>query len=126
MIQPLIIQATHDCPCVTLDKEMNFFELNGKSLPENPKEFFNPIVDWFKEYIKEPNNLTVLNFKMEYINSASQKRIHDIISICKQLHEQNNKVFIDWYYHQDDDGMKEEGEMLSELVRIPFRFFIYQ
>ncbi len=125
MMEPLIIQATHDCPDVILDKKMNCLEFSGKALPENPKEFFNPIVDWIREYSKESNNETVLTFKMEYINSASQKKIHDIILICKEIHENNNPVYIDWYYHPDDEGMKEEGETLSELVKIPFRFYMY-
>jgi hypothetical protein len=125
MIEPLRIQATIDCPDVTLDKEMNRFEFNGKALPENPKEFFNPIVAWIKDYVKEPNKETAVAFKMEYINSASQKRIHDIILLCKEIHEKGVPIYIDWYYHAEDEGMKEEGQTLSELVNIPFRFFIY-
>ena len=125
MIEPLRIEATLDCPDVILDKEMNCFEFNGKALPENPKAFFNPIVDWIKDYAKDPNKETVFSFKMEYINSASQKKIHDIILICKEIHENRNPVYIDWCYHQEDEGMKEEGETLSELVKIPFRFFVY-
>ncbi len=125
MIEPLRIQATIDCPDVILDKEMNCFEFNGKALPENPKEFFNPIVKWINEYSKQPNNETVFSFKMEYINSAAQKKIHDIMLICKEIHENNNPLYIDWYYHPEDEGMKEEGETLAELVKIPFRFFMY-
>jgi hypothetical protein len=125
MIEPLRIPATNDCPDVILDKEMNCFEIKGISLPENPKEFFNPIVDWMKDYVKEPNDETVLTFKMEYINSASQKRIHDIILISKEIHDKSIPIYVDWYYHSDDEGMKEEGETLAELVKIPFRFFIY-
>jgi len=125
MIEPLRIEATIDCPNVILDKEMNRFEFNGKALPENPKSFFNPIVDWIKDYAKEPNKETVFSFKMDYINSASQKKIHDIMLLCKEIHERRVPIFIDWYYHQEDEGMKEEGETLSELVKIPFRFFVY-
>jgi hypothetical protein len=125
MIEPLRIPATNDCPDVILDKEMNCFEIKGISLPENQKEFFNPIVDWMKDYVKEPNDETVLTFKMEYINSASQKRIHDIILISKEIHDKSIPIYVDWYYHSDDEGMKEEGETLAELVKIPFRFFIY-
>lgn len=125
MMEPLIIQATHDCPDVILSKEMNCLEFSGKALPENPKEFFNPIVNWMLEYSKEPNSETVVKFKMEYINSAAQKKIHDIILICKDIHDNNNPVYIDWYYHSEDEGMKEEGETLSELVKIPFRFYMY-
>jgi hypothetical protein len=125
MIDPLRIQATIDCPDVILDKEKNCFQFNGKSLPENPKEFFNPIVAWIKDYAKEPNKETVVTFKMDYINSASQKKIHDIILICKEIYDKSVPVYIDWYYHHEDEGMKEEGEALSELVKIPFRFFIY-
>ena len=124
-MEDLIINSTHSTPEVTFSNKNGLLKIVGICTPENPKTFFTPIVDWVKDYAKEPNKETVVTFKMEYINSASQKKIHDIILICKEIHERRVPIFIDWYYHQEDEGMKEEGETLSELVKIPFRFFVY-
>ena len=55
MIQPLILVATADKPDINLDPQQNMFEISGKSLPENAKLFYDPVIEWFEIYAKEPN-----------------------------------------------------------------------
>lgn len=125
MIKPLRIQATNESLEVNLDKEMSRFEFYGKSLPENPNEFFEPILKWFREYVKEPNKETILVFKMEYFNTASSKRILDILSICYEIHKNKQSIFVNWFYHFNDEDMKETGESFSEIVHLPFKYITY-
>ncbi len=125
MIKPLRIQSTNESLEINLDKEMGRFEFYGKSLPENPNEFFEPVLNWFKEYVKEPNKETILIFKMEYFNTASSKRILDILSICYEIHQKKLSIIANWYYRYNDDDMKETGESFSEIVHIPFKFLTY-
>jgi len=125
MMKPLRIQATNESLEVNLDKELSRFEFYGKSLPENPVEFFEPILSWLKEYVKTPNKETILVFKMEYFNTASSKRLLDILSICYEIHKKKQSVFVNWYYRFDDDDMKESGESFSEIVHLPFKFITY-
>ena len=124
-MKPLRIQSTNESLEVNLDKEMSRFEFYGKSLPENPVEFFEPILEWLKEYVKTPNKETILVFKMEYFNTASSKRILDILSICHEVHKKKQSIIVNWYYRSDDEDMKESGESLSEIVQLPFKFITY-
>lgn len=125
MIKPLRIQPTNESLEINLDKEMGRFEFYGKSLPENPNEFFEPVLTWFREYIKEPNNETNLILKMEYFNTASSKRLLDILSICYEIHKKKLSIIVNWYYRYNDDDMKETGESFSEIVHLPFKFLTY-
>ncbi len=125
MLKPLRIQATNESLEVNLDKEMCRFEFYGKSLPENPNEFFEPILSWFREYVNEPNKETLLIFKMEYFNTASSKRLIDILSICYEVHKKKQSIIVNWYYKYNDDDMKETGESFSEIVQLPFKFITY-
>jgi len=125
MLKPLRIQATSESLEVNLDKEMGRFEFYGKSLPENPTEFFEPVISWFKEYVKSPNKETVLLFKMDYFNTASSKKILDIISICNDVHKKKMSILVNWYYRSNDEDMRETGETFSEIVHIPFKFMTY-
>jgi len=125
MLKPLRIQATNESLEVNLDKGMCRFEFYGKSLPENPNEFFEPILNWFREYVNEPNKETQLIFKMEYFNTASSKRLIDILSICYEIHKKKQSIIVNWYYKYNDDDMKETGESFSEIVQLPFKFITY-
>ena len=125
MIKPLKIQPTNESLEINLDKEMGRFEFYGKSLPENPTEFFEPVLDWFKEYIKEPNKETILILKMEYFNTASSKKLLDLLTICYEIHKKKLSIIVYWYYRYNDDDMKETGESFSEIVHLPFKFSTY-
>ena len=125
MMKPLRIQATNESLEVNLDKEMSRFEFYGKSLPENPNEFFVPILSWLREYVQTPNRETILVFKMEYFNTASSKRLLDILSICYEIHKKKQSVIVNWYYRVDDEDMRESGESFSEIVHLPFKFLTY-
>ncbi len=121
----LTCDETPDSLEVTLDKEKSRFEFYGKSLPENCNEFFNPILDWLTEYIKNPNNETVVTFKIDYFNTSSSKKLLEIFFILQELHKQKKSVMINWYYQKEDDDMKESGEAFAEMIIIPFRILPY-
>jgi len=125
MVKSLRIPPTNESLEITLDKDMGRFEFYGKSLPENPNEFFEPVLAWFREYVKEPNNETILVFKMEYFNTASSKRLLDVISICYEIHKKKLSIIVNWYYRFNDEDMKETGESFSEIVHLPFKFLTY-
>lgn len=124
-MKPLKIEETVDSPEVNLDKERGRFEFYGKSLPENPKDFYQPIIDWFKEYAENPNRDTVIIFKMDYFNTASSKKILEILSVLHEIHAQKKNIIVNWFYRSIDEDMLETGETFSELVKVPFKLIPY-
>ncbi|HPD96024.1 MAG: DUF1987 domain-containing protein [Bacteroidales bacterium] len=124
-MKSLKIEETVDSPEVNLDKERGRFEFYGKSLPENPKDFYQPIIDWFKEYAENPNRDTVIIFKMDYFNTASSKKILEILSVLHEIHAQKKNIIVNWFYRSIDEDMLETGETFSELVKVPFKLIPY-
>lgn len=72
-MEVISIKGTQETPEVLLDSSKGIFDISGKSLPEDVKEFYNPLLRWFDEYAKNPNNQTILKIKMDYFNTASSK-----------------------------------------------------
>lgn len=120
------LEPTQATPEVKLDKESGKFEFNGRSLPENVKEFYNPIMEWIENYSQEPNDHTKVIFNFEYFNTASSKIILDLIENLKTLKEKGKELDIDWYYLEEDDDMLEAGEDYSDITEIPFNFISYE
>ena len=124
-MEPLRVLETSYSPEINLDKDRNRFEFIGKSFPEDVKEFYDPIIAWFKEYVAEPNRETIVLLKLEYFNTASSKKLVDILTVLQEIHKQRKTVIIHWYYRTNDDDMMESGETFAEIVGLPFKYFPY-
>lgn len=122
---PLILEQTQDTPEVVLDKQGNKFSFSGNSIPEDVRKYYQPVIDWVDAYVKDPNEETVVNFKMSYFNTASTKSIFDVIATFKELAKNKKMLIINWYFPEEDDDMLEAGEGLSTLVRLPFNLIKY-
>lgn len=125
-MEVLSIKGSHETPEILFDKGAGIFSITGKSLPEDVKEFYNPIICWINEYAGSPNPETVLKVKMDYFNTASSKMILEIFEIIKEIQDSGHKVRIDWYYQEDDEDMQDAGEDYADIVEVPFNFISYQ
>jgi hypothetical protein len=119
-MSPLIIEASAQTPEIILDKKTNTFIFKGKSLPENPIFFYDPVLKWLDDYIANPNSETNVNFMMAYFNTSSSKIFLDILKRLELIKNSGNEVRINWLFKEDDEDMFEAGEIYSERVDIPF------
>ncbi len=120
-MKPLIIQATEDTPEIIFNPEEEIFRVSKISVPENAVAFYLPIFEWLKEYKITPNLKTTFDFDLEYINSASSKRLFEMIALIEKINE-NSKVLIRWHYEKIDEDMLDLGERFKNLVNIDFEF----
>ena len=120
-MEPLIRKEAEDTPGVSFNADEGVLELSGKSLPEDVKEFYNPVLEWIDNYSKNPKSKTTVNFRMKYFNTASSKMILDLIDkIVTNIQESKNELEINWYYIEADEEMGEAGEDLADMVEFPF------
>lgn len=114
------LAGTDESPEIILDKSTNEFKFMGKSLPEDVKEFYTPILNWIEEYVVDPNDETVVEFNMEYFNSASSKQILDILERFAMVTDRGKKIMVKWHYMEDDEDMEDAGESYADIVNVPF------
>ncbi len=124
MLKKLEIQnKSRIYPIVLLNPKTGIFELKGRSLPEDADKFYNLIIDWLLKYVKNPSKETLFIFKLDYYNSASARKITDILLILSKI---NRKVSVKWYYEEDDDVMIENGQDFELITKIPFEFIEFK
>lgn len=116
IMEKLHIPETDETPLITFDKSTGTFEISGRSLPEDSAEFFDPVLDWVRDYAKDPNPVTEFIFRLDYINTASSKFFQDMITLLEGV----PNVKITWYYLEDDESMEELGQEFSEIIDVPF------
>lgn len=46
-MEPINIKETMKIPVIRYDYDNHNIEIKGKSIPEDPREFFTPVLQWF-------------------------------------------------------------------------------
>jgi hypothetical protein len=113
------IKQDEELPGVMIDYNAGIIEFTGKSVPEDPTAFFIPIDEAVKLYIDNPQPKTTVNLKLEYMNSASQKKILEILAAFEKLTQKKHDITINWYYPEDDEDLREEGKELAKILKTP-------
>ncbi len=121
-MEPLIIEREPNTLQIVLNREKKEFLFEGRSLPENTVKFFEPVIQWLVEYIKDPADETVVNMNFVYFNTSSAKLLLEVLRQFDNLHKSGNKVKIVWHYMVEDYDIQEAGEEYSTMITVPFEY----
>jgi len=124
-MENLIIDDRDDSPKVRFNCESGKLEISGKSMPEDVSTFYQPILEWLNSYARNPQEETLLTFRLSYFNTSSSKLILDILTILEKMHEEGRKVLVNWHYLEIDEDMRDAGVEYSEMVNVPFKHISY-
>ena len=129
-MEKLIIEPTLNSPNVILDPEKNRFEFSGESRPENVRNFYLPVLEWFDKYAGELSDQGAsqrisdmeFQFSLEYFNSTSAKYILDVFKAINVLQTMGIKVLVKWLYEEDDEDMLEVGMEMARMSKLSFEY----
>ena len=120
LVEVLDIQGDAHIPRIYLNHETGEIEFSGRSIPEESMSFFNPILDWMKEYVENPASKTVVSVKLEYLNSGTHRAFLDILKVIARLKSSDHDLRVDWYYEEDDEYIIETAEEFEEIIKMRF------
>lgn len=117
-MDPLFIEESFRTPKVDLNPNEGKFIFSGRSLPENPTEFYGDVIKWMEQYVLEPIPNAEFEFRMTYFNTASSKVFFNIFQVIDKLNVNkpgsDNKIII--YANDDDEDLIELFEYYQELL----------
>jgi hypothetical protein len=119
-MKELIFTSSINTPGINFNPETGLMKIEGRSIPENPGDFFDPLIEWLEEYFANPADVTRFDMNLEYVNSGSSKYFLGIFRILKKKHEEGKQCVINWYYEEDDEAIYSLGEHYKNTVKIPF------
>lgn len=119
----LIIRATDKSMAV--DISYGILSFTGRSILTDPKIFFDPINTWVGKYLKEPADETVLNVKLEYIDTSSTQSLYQILRQLNSVRKKGLVFMVNWYIEEDDPEMKELGELIEQRLGVEFHYILY-
>jgi hypothetical protein len=125
IMKRLEIAKKINTPSIVFDADKGHLKIEGRSIPENPGEFYDELIDWVKEYFKNPKEFTTFDLNLEYVNSGSSKYLLGLFRIIKDETALGKNVTINWYYEEDDEAILSLGEHYKSSLKIPFNLIEY-
>ena len=119
-MENLNIQPTFNTPLVNFSAESGKLIMKGRSIPEDPGEFYDRILLWLEDYFKKTKVDTELEFQIEYANSGSSKYILEVLKQVQNYAADGNNARVIWCYEEDDESIEELGELYQSAINLPF------
>lgn len=126
-MQDLRLEQTKTTPKIHLSQ--GHFQMLGDAIPENPRAFYAPILDWIENYKKSSfakNTSKQTNFlcDVNYFNTGSRGFILEILAKLNTIYKTGHQVNIEWKYAEEEDYQEIEADFkeLIEGFTLPIKF----
>ena len=91
-------------------------KFTGNSYPENAVDFFQPLLQWVKAYVRFHRQKTLVEFRVNYFNTSSSKYLFQILELLDSFRAKGNQVDIEWVVNEENEEMLDTWrEIMGEL-----------
>lgn len=117
-INDIIVESTFKTPQVDFSFATGNLILHGKSIMENATKFYEPLIKWINEYIKDPRPTTNLRLNLAYFNTASSIWIAKIVKILSKINNPDYLLFIHLYFDLEDYDEMGTEDLKDALIPV--------
>jgi hypothetical protein len=121
MLETIYIRGTSKTPKVILDPKRGLLEFIGRSIMENPQEFYDPLFDWVIDYVVNPKD-TIVTIDFEYFNSPTNKFLQIFFTLLKDIQKKGFRLVVYWIYDKNDEDIWESGQEFSNIAAVQFYY----
>ncbi len=120
----LELAPSNNTPHIILDVDSDVLLIEGKSFPEDSKEFYRPVIEWIDE-LKTTNPRKIkIRFNLFYLSSSSIISVKQFLMKAVELSNAGAQTTVLWSYDEDDDDIKKIGEDYQKLTKLNFEYKI--
>ena len=121
-MEEFILEPTEKLPEIRLKD--GYVGISGRSIPEDPKKEYKPVLQWVKDYVKNPAPYTEVRVQIEYSDTGSTKCIFDILKVLAVCRNSNHKIemVFNWVYEKGDGEIVELGEFMESKLNVMFNY----
>lgn len=120
-MENISLSQTNETPEIHFQIDGNLL-IKGVSIPENVVAFYAPLIVWLDELKQQPPESVLLQFEIEYINTASTRAFIELIKKVLSFKTKSQNVRIIWRYANGDDDNFDLGKDLEYSMRETFEF----
>ncbi|MDX1627350.1 MAG: DUF1987 domain-containing protein [Fulvivirga sp.] len=121
-MEKLLIEATDDSPKIFLNGDRGILQFKGRSFMEDTSSYSVAIIQWLRDYMKNPQTKSIIDLEFEYVNSASHRMISEFMNEVNKYYILGNDFEVIWRCPAEDETLIEFGEELNEILEISIKF----
>jgi hypothetical protein len=115
------IKATDKTPSIEGNTSDGTLKISGKSLPENPREFYKPFSEWLNDFFETPADKVEVILDIEYFNTSTSNLLVELLRGMAEL-SKSKDVKVIWRFEEDDLDMEDVGNdfklMVGDIVHL--------
>src|SRR5687768_130368 len=108
-MESIFIEKTDKTPSVNFNAKEGLIELKGRAIPEEPKNFYTPLLQWIMEYAQNPHTHTTVHMELDYFSSSSLKWLLNLLKKLEPINESGKSIIVNWHYEEDDEDLMKTG-----------------
>lgn len=116
----LTITGTDATPDISCDPARGIVVMRGDSYPENSFEFFQDVINWIEQYLRDSEQALQLQLHLAYMNTSSVKAMMDIFDMLEAAFDKQREVSVQWFFDPDNERVEELAEEFKEDCTFPF------
>lgn len=104
-------------PEIHFDTEAGILKLSGRSIPEDPRTVYLPLLQKVEEYCTNPAMTTNIELGLEFINTSSIKWLFNILTLFEKLHDGSRTVSVT--FKCSDESLVSTAKFLAAHLTVP-------
>jgi hypothetical protein len=124
----MVINEVHILPTKTTPEILlnpkGIIKIKGRAIDESRDKAPEQVTNWIDAYLLNPAELTKVIIALEFLNSFNTLVLTSTLRRISQVTQHRKKLFIHWYYEEDDVDIFERGEYISSTINVPIDFII--
>ena len=117
-LKSINIDGSKNTPKIDFNNLTGELRLQGRSFPENTARVYQPLLDWIREYIRTPCQITNLHLKLEYFNSSTLFWIIKIVKSLCEIDKSKAVLYIHIYFDNEDFDYEEADELRDVISSV--------
>ncbi len=113
----LVIKPTKSTPAVEFLAAEGRLLIQGESYPEHAVKFYEPVLQWIREYLASMAAPLRLTMDIVYFNSSSSKILMNLFDLLEEAAAGGRDVRVVWRHHEENESAQECGEEFREETR---------
>lgn len=113
------INPTPKTPQVLFDFEAKSLLIKGISCPDNPLQFYTPLFENLKEFLKKSSQLEI-EIQLDYFNTGSSKCILNLFQMINEVCKNTEDIKVTWITDEGDSELEEAGKIFEEMSGLHF------
>jgi len=119
----LLIEGKINSPNIDFNPSTGLLKIEGRSIPENPVKYYQPIENWIIAFINTSPQDLILYVHLDYLNTHSTECLLILMKKIEAYYKSSgNNVKVSWNFDEDDEDMETLGEDLASIAQIPFEY----